>query len=160
GSHLVPPAPVTAELWPAAATSIQNDSVPKDSSTARRQAEDAVSCHQQRLEGIYAQTWGASFEAPRVHHAARRRGGVDVASARAAGGDAGNRVPQQPIARRVCRPPARVPPGPQGERLCRGRERGDRIPLGRESDRSTASARGRTGSPAGRRAHREWPWGV
>jgi len=26
GSHLVPPAPVTDELWPAAATSIQNDS--------------------------------------------------------------------------------------------------------------------------------------
>ena len=29
-------------------------------------------------------------------------------------------------------PSARISPGPQGHRLCRGRERGDRIPLGRE----------------------------
>ena len=35
----------------------------------------------------------------RVHHAARRRGGgVAAGGARAAAGDAGDRVPQQPIA--------------------------------------------------------------
>ena len=30
-------------------------------------------------------------------------------------------------------PSARISPGPEGHRLCRGRERDDRIPLGRES---------------------------
>jgi|SRR6266404_8974962 hypothetical protein len=35
-------------------------------------------------------------------------------------------------------------------RLHRGRERGDRIPLGRESKGEAASAGGRIGSPAGR----------
>ena len=41
--------------------------------------------------------------------------------------------------------------GLQGHRLCRGRERGDRVPLGRESNRSAAGAGGRIGSPTGRR---------
>ena len=49
---------------------------------------------------------------------------------------------------RVC---GRIPPGPQRNRLCRGPERDDRIPLGRGSIRSTAGAGGRTGSPAGGR---------
>jgi len=40
---------------------------------------------------------------------------------------------------------ARISPGPEGERLCRGRERGDRIPLGRDSTRSVAGVGGRTG---------------
>ena len=38
---------------------------------------------------------------------------------------------------------ARISPGAQRRRLCRGRERGDRIPLGRESTRSAAGAGGR-----------------
>ena len=46
-------------------------------------------------------------------------------------------------------------PGPQGYWLCRGRERGDRIPLGRQSTRTVADAGGRTGSPAGRGDHRD-----
>ena len=58
------------------------------------------------------------------------------------------------IARRVCGPSARLSPGPQGDRLYRGRERGDRISLGRESIRSAAGAGGRSGSPAGRRDRR------
>ena len=41
--------------------------------------------------------------------------------------------------------------GPEGNRLCRGRERGDRIPLGRKPNRPTAGAGGRSGSPSGRR---------
>ena len=43
-----------------------------------------------------------------------------------------------------------------------GAERGDRIPLGRESNRSAAGAGGRTGSPAGRRDRhdRRSPFGV
>ena len=52
-------------------------------------------------------------------------------------------------------PSARISPGPEGDRLCRGRERGDRIPLGRESDRPAAGAGGRSGSPAGRRDRRD-----
>ena len=50
---------------------------------------------------------------------------------------------------------ARISPGPQRHRLCRGRERRDRIPLGRESDRSAAGAGGRIGSPTGRRDRRD-----
>src|SRR6266568_1634222 len=45
GSHLVPPAPVTDELWLPLFRRIQV--CPKDAPTARRQAEDAISCHQQ-----------------------------------------------------------------------------------------------------------------
>ena len=50
---------------------------------------------------------------------------------------------------------ARIPPGPEGSRLCRGRERGDRIPLGRGSIRSAAGAGGRSGSPSGGRDRRD-----
>ena len=48
-------------------------------------------------------------------------------------------------------PSARISSGPEGNRLCRGRERGDRIPLGRLPSGSTAGAGGRIGSPTGRR---------
>ena len=44
-----------------------------------------------------------------------------------------------------------ISPGSEGHRLCRGRERRDRIPLGGQSTRSTAGAGGRSGSPARRR---------
>ncbi len=44
--------------------------------------------------------------------------------------------------------------GPEGQRLRRGRERDDRVPLGRKSIRSAAGAGGRIGSPAGRRDRR------
>ena len=52
-------------------------------------------------------------------------------------------------------PSARISPGPEGHRLCRGRQRGDRIPLGRESNRSAAGTGGRSGSPTGRRDRRD-----
>src|SRR5262249_53022548 len=48
-----------------------------------------------------------------------------------------------------CRAPACLSPGPQRDGLCRGRERGDRLPLGR-ADRPPAGAGGRSGAPAGR----------
>jgi hypothetical protein len=41
--------------------------------------------------------------------------------------------------------------GLKGYRLCRGRERSDRIPLGRQSNRSIAGACSRIGSPPGHR---------
>ena len=49
----------------------------------------------------------------------------------------------------IYRASARVSPGPQRDRLCRGRERNDRLPLGR-ADGTTAGAGGPAGSPAGR----------
>ena len=69
--------------------------------------------------------------------------------ARAAAGDAGDRVPRSGVARRVRAPGGRVPSGPERNRLCRGPERGDRISLGGRPIRSTAGAGGRSGSPSG-----------
>src|SRR5262245_34154074 len=67
-----------------------------------------------------------SKEAPRVHHAARRRGCRVAACGRgAAAGDASDRIPQRRIARRLCGAGARLSPGPEGGRLCRGGERRD-----------------------------------
>ena len=71
--------------------------------------------------------------------------------ARAAAGDAGDRISSSRIARRIRGPSARIPPGPERTGYRRGRERGDRIPLGRQSNRSAAGAGGRSGSPTGRR---------
>ena len=42
------------------------------------------------------------IETPRVHHAARRRGGSVAARGACAAADAGDRIPQQRIARYVC----------------------------------------------------------
>ena len=70
--------------------------------------------------------------------------------ARAAAGNAGDRVPRPP--HRLMRSAIRLRAFHQGlndSGLCRRPERGDRISLGRESNRSTAGAGGRTGSPPG-----------
>src|SRR6266566_8022334 len=74
-------------------------------------------------------------EAPRLHHAARRRsrGAFDVLAAlseRGASADAGDWIPEQRVAPIVRARSSRVPPGPQGSRLCRGPKHRDRIPLG------------------------------
>ena len=50
----------------------------------------------------------------------------------------------------------RIPPGPQGDRLRRRRERGNRIPLRRESKRPAAGAGGRTSPPGGRGDRCDW----
>ena len=55
---------------------------------------------------------------------------------------------------------ARIPPRPERNRLCRGPERGDRIPLGGEPKRSAAGVGGRSGSSPGDRDCREWPCGA
>ena len=49
---------------------------------------------------------------------------------------------------------ARISPGSQGHRLCRRRERGDRLPVGRESIDRLPALGNRTGSPSGRRDRR------
>src|SRR5215831_16085188 len=77
-------------------------------------------------------TPGGDYETPGVHHAGRRRGRVVARGARAAAGDAGDRVSGPQIARCDLGTAAGVPPRPEGDWLCRGRERGDRISLGRE----------------------------
>ena len=48
-------------------------------------------------------------------------------------------------------------PRPQGYRLRRGRERRNRLPLGREPKRSAAGAGGRSGAPTGCRDRRDRP---
>src|SRR5262252_1384442 len=74
--------------------------------------------------------------------------------ARAAASDAGDWVFISPIGRAVRAPSARIPPGPEGDRLRRGREHRDRIPLGGGPIRSAAGTRGGIGSPTGCRHRR------
>ena len=52
---------------------------------------------------------------------------------------------------RICALRGRVPPRPEGGRLCRGPERDHRVSLGGRSIRSTACAGGRPGSSTGHR---------
>src|SRR5262249_3062291 len=71
-------------------------------------------------------------ETARVHHAARRRGGgVAAHGARAADGDAGDRLLQCRIGRTVAAADRGVPRGSEGIGLCRRPECGGRNTLGR-----------------------------
>src|SRR5262245_17064536 len=85
-----------------------------------------------------ALTPGGDYETPGVHHAGRRRSGVAVRGARATGGDAGDRISPWGIACRLDGPAAWISSGPEGRGLRRGRERGDRVPLGGGAVRSSA----------------------
>src|SRR5262245_52049406 len=68
--------------------------------------------------------WSQRDEAARVHYAPRRRYGRTAARCLgAAAGDAGDRLSQRSIVGHDRGPSARLPPGPQRHRLCRGRER-------------------------------------
>jgi putative ABC transport system substrate-binding protein len=69
-------------------------------------------------------------EPPRVFAAARRHDDTAGCPLCAAEGDTGNRLTRHRLARLVCSEPSRVPPGTERNRLCRGAERGNRIPLG------------------------------
>src|SRR6516165_6387115 len=84
-------------------------------------------------------TPGGDYEAPGVHHAGRRHGGgVAACGARAAAGDAGDRISPWGIACRLDGPAAWISSGPEGRGLRRERERGDRVPLGGGAVRSSA----------------------
>jgi ABC-type uncharacterized transport system substrate-binding protein len=74
-------------------------------------------------------------------------GGVAARGARAAAGDAGYRVSRRCISN--FGPFSRTSAGPEGGRLCRGRERFDRVPLGRRRIRQIARAGGRIGPQTG-----------
>ena len=140
---------------------------PKDLRAALRQAGRAENRLRRGRRLLVVMTssvdptrWGRKphvrHEAARVHHAARRRGGsVAGCGAGAAAGNAGHRITRPEIARRDPGSNARISPGAQGHRLCRGRERGDRIPLRRGSIRAAARACGRTGSQTSRRDRRD-----
>ena len=56
---------------------------------------------------------------------------VAAYGARAAGDDASRRIPRHPITRVDRRPTQRSAAGSEGDGLRRGRERDDRLPLGR-----------------------------
>ena len=86
----------------------------------------------------------------RVHHAARRRGGsVAARGARAAAGDAGDRVSRRRHRRAIWRTCGGISPWSERSGLRRGPQRRDRIPLGGGSARSLAGVGGRSGSPPG-----------
>ena len=74
----------------------------------------------------------------RVHHAARRRGGLAARGARATAEDAGDRLSRQQIVGWHDKPSCFIPPRPQRGRICRGRERHDHLPLGGRPSRSSA----------------------
>ncbi|SRR5712692_8474365 len=59
-------------------------------------------------------------------------------AARAAAGDAGDRVPPWRVGLGIYPCGRRLPPGPERERRCRGPQRAGRIPLGRGSLRPLA----------------------
>ena len=93
---------------------------------------------------------GWTNEAARISRCAWRRGRVAARGARAAAGNAGDRIPEHPISRYDGGSTARISPGPERHRLCRGRECSHRLPLGREPARPAASAGDRTGPPTAR----------
>ena len=72
-------------------------------------------------------------------------------AARGAGAacEAGDRIAQRHIAEANADTVNALRQGPKDSWLCRGRERSDRISLGRKSNRQTTGAGGRFGSPAG-----------
>ena len=72
-----------------------------------------------------------------------------AAGARAAAAAAGHWISRDQIARNDYRAAARFSPGPQRNRLCRGREHSDRLPLGR-ADGTTPRPCSPAGPPAGR----------
>jgi len=100
-------------------------------------------------------TPGADYETPGVHHAGRRRGRVAAGGrARAAAGDAGDRVRQRPITKRVDGSSCSLPPRAGGNRVCRRTESGDSVSLGGRSLSPIARARRGTRRPAGGRPRR------
>src|SRR5215470_1863959 len=92
--------------------------------------------------------WGKPHEAAGIHqHCWWRGGGVAAVGARAAAGDAGDRVHRCRYGGRAGQRVDRVPARPRRGWLRRRPERGDRVPLGAESIRSTAGVGSRSGSP-------------
>src|SRR5246127_2504210 len=83
------------------------------------------------VRGACDETHVPTATTPGVHLGSRRRGGgVAARGAGAAGGDAGGRVSQRAFAGAIGAADGGIPPGPKGQRLRRGRERDDHIPLG------------------------------
>ena len=119
---------------------------PKDLRALPGHPEPGVSWPSGFQEGAHARP-----KATRVHYAARRRGSVAARGARAAGGDAGDRVSWRRVARPVGELCTRVSTRPARYRLHRGPERGDRVSLGGGPHRSITGLGFRTGPPSSHR---------
>jgi len=87
----------------------------------------------------------------RIHRRARRGGDVAAHGARAAIGTAADRVVGRRFSRAIRGPNGRLSPGSFRNRLRRGPQSRNRVPLGGESKRSIAGIGGRSGSPTGDR---------
>src|SRR5262245_16799515 len=93
----------------------------------------------------------SSSETPRVHHPARRRGGLAACRASAAASDAGDRHSASDDSRSECGKFGGVPGGLKRRRLRRGPEPSHRISLRRGTQRSSSGAGGRSRPAPGER---------
>src|SRR5262249_3415010 len=91
----------------------------------------------------------AQHETARVHYAPWQRSCLAARGARATAYDAGGRLSRLGGAWGLSGPCGRVPPGIEGRRIRRRRERRDRLSLGKWPIRSIAGACSRVGSPPG-----------
>jgi hypothetical protein len=101
---------------------------------------------------------GNGHPTARIHiHAVWHGGGVAARDARTAAWHADNRISQHRVTGRVRADGSCASSGPCGDRLCRGTERLDRIPMGRRPKRSTLGICKRSGSPSGG-GNRRYRW--
>src|SRR5262245_4365256 len=90
-----------------------------------------------------------SSETAQVHVAARRRGGLAGRSACAAACNAGDRVPRIKFGAGDRQKPGGIPQRLEPNRIHRGPQRGDRVPLVRRARGSNAGTGGRFRPPTG-----------
>ena len=121
---------------------------PKDQPGSLWQAEVPENRAQGSVGRLIAHGRKVPMLTARVHHAARRRGGgVAARGARAAGGDAGDRISPRCIVRGGRVVAGGTPPGLEGNRLRRRPQRRHRISPCEQRLQSAPGTGGRLGSP-------------